>query len=489
MKSFSLIAITSASLQFCLVAMAADTALKVGVAETDITPPVGFPMAGYYHERLAEGTIDPLKARAIVFRGTREQAAWVVCDIIGISADLSKEVRQRVNEKTGIPVANMVVSATHTHTAPDYTKELVKYLEKIPQDPARAAYIEKLIGNTADAVIQAYAKAEPAEVQAGSAVQQVPVSFNRRFVMKDGSVRTWMNLQNPDVVRAAGPIDTEIGLLSIRSSTGAPRGVISNFALHLDTVGGMKWSADYPHFVEQVVRKSAGQDVISLFGTGCCGDINHADPTRPERNKVNVIGTAIGESVAGQLGKLRTIDSADLRVRSRVVPLPLQEVTREEIGEAIKVLDMARRKEKVEFLDHVTAYKRLMLDHLGHREPFVHAEDHITWGLSKTWAGVGNRLPVEVTVMAVGTDAAIVFLPGEVFVDLGLAIKRASPFKTTLVVELSNCVETIYIPHRAAYAGGSYEVTNSMTQPGSGEMLVEAAASLLREAASAALAH
>ena len=48
--------------------------LHVGVAEVDITPPVGFPMAGYYHERLAEGQIDRLKAKAIVFRGG--EPAW-----------------------------------------------------------------------------------------------------------------------------------------------------------------------------------------------------------------------------------------------------------------------------------------------------------------------------------------------------------------------------------------------------------------------------
>jgi len=54
-----------------------------------------------------------------------------------------------------------------------------------------------------------------------------------------------------------------------------------------------------------------------------------------------------------------------------------------------------------------------------------------------------------------------------------------------MVIELSNCVETIYLPHRSAYAGGSYEVTNSLTQPGSGEMLVETALTLLREAATA----
>ena len=80
-------------------------------------------------------------------------------------------------------------------------------------------------------------------------------------------------------------------------------------------------------------------------------------------------------------------------------------------------------------------------------------------------------------------DVAIVCLPGEVFVELGLAIKQGSPFRQTLVIELSNSVETIYVPTRAAYAGGSYEVTNSALQPGAGEMLVETALGLLREAA------
>ena len=75
-------------------------------------------------------------------------------------------------------------------------------------------------------------------------------------------------------------------------------------------------------------------------------------------------------------------------------------------------------------------------------------------------------------------------LPGEIFVELGLAIKQASPYRTTIVVELSSAVETIYVPTRAAYAGGSYEVTNSALQPGGGEMLVETAITLLRQAAS-----
>jgi neutral ceramidase len=104
----------------------------------------------------------------------------------------------------------------------------------------------------------------------------------------------------------------------------------------------------------------------------------------------------------------------------------------------------------------------------------------INWGLTRTWAGVGDHLPVEVQAIGLSDEVGIVCLPGEIFVELGLAIKQASPFKTTLVIELSNAVETMYVPTRAAYAGGSYEVANSAVEAGSGEMLVEAALRLLR---------
>lgn len=461
----------------------ANDSLRVGVAEVDITPPVGFPMAGYYHERLADGAIDPLKAKAIVFRDGQTEAAMVVCDLIGIATDLSQAVRKRASAKTGIPESHIVISATHSHTAPDYMKELYLKLGDEKQEALREEYIEKLVNGPTDAIAQAHASAKSATLTSGSATQLTPVSFNRRFVMRDGSVRTWMNLENPEVVRAAGPIDPEISLLTIRDETGKATGILSNFALHLDTVGGMKWSADYPFFIEQSLRKANGPGVISIFGTGCCGDINHSDPRRKERNKSDFIGNSIGESIQWQLSKLQPLSGPNLTVKSKVVKLPLQGATQEEVTRSIQILMAAQRKEKVDFFDHVTAYKKLMLDQFLHATPYAKTPQHITWGLSRSLAGIGDRLPVDVTVMTLGRDVAIVFLPGEVFVELGLAIKQASPFRTTFVIELSNCVESIYIPNRAAYAGGSYEVTNSTTQPGSGEILVETAVSLLREAA------
>jgi hypothetical protein len=456
-----------------------------GFAETDITPPDGFPMAGYYHERLAEGQIDPLKAKAIVFRGQSEQAAIVVCDLTGVSIDLASQVRSQAAEKTGIPAANIVVSATHSHTAPDYSKDLYLRLAKASRDAKRTEYVEQLIQRTVEAIVKAHEAAGPVTLHAGSAGQETQVSFNRRFVMRDGSVRTWMNFQNPDVVRAAGPIDPEVGVLLVKSlSDGAPRGVLSNFALHLDTVGGQKWSADYPYFIQQAVRAKLGPNVVSVFGTGCCGDINHSDPRRPERNKTDFIGSSLGGTVRSQLAKLPRLERTELRVRSKVVKLPLQEVTRLELVRAAAIVQAANRREKVDFFEHVTAYKQLILDQLRHRPPLADSAEQLSWGLTHAWAGIGDSLPVEVHAICLGDELAIVCLPGEVFVELGLAIKQGSPFRTTLVIELSGCVETVYIPTRAAFAQGSYEVTNSTLQPGSGEMLVEAALNLLREAAS-----
>ena len=477
--------IAAAFMAHVSVTFAADASLRVGVAETDITPPTGFPMAGYYHERLAEGAIDPLKAKAIVFRDGDTAAALVVCDLIGIATDLSRDVKRRVTEQTGIPASNVVIAATHSHTAPDYMKELWLTLGKAEQEQLRSDYIQKLTAGPVAAIVKADAAAKPAALATGAATQTTPVAFNRRFVMRDGSVKTWQNYSNPDVIRAAGPIDPEIGLLTIRDAEGNQlRGVLSNFALHLDTVGGTRWSADYPYFIEQTLRSSVGEEVISIFGTGCCGDINHSDPSRRERNKADFIGGSLGKSIADGLTDLQPIADPTLKVRSQIVRLPLQDATSEEVARSVQLVELARRGQKIDFFDHVTAYKKLILDQLRHQKPHTQTDQHITWGLSRSLAGTGETLPVEVTAITLGSDVAIVCLPGEVFVELGLAIKQASPFRTTLVIELSNAVETIYIPHRAAYAGGSYEVTNSAVQPGSGEMLVETALTLLRDAAS-----
>ena len=90
-----------------------------------------------------------------------------------------------------------------------------------------------------------------------------------------------------------------------------------------------------------------------------------------------------------------------------------------------------------------------------------------------------NALALIVQVFTLGNDTAIVGLPGEIFSELGFAIKNQSPFRNTIVVELAN--DSIgYVPTRKAFAEGSYEVVNSRVAPGGGEMLVQAAVRLLK---------
>jgi len=471
----------------CNVCHAQSPPIKVGMAETDITPPNGFPMAGYYHERLAEGVRDPLKAKAIVFRQGNRSAALVVADLTGIARDLYIAVRRAAAKETGIAEHHIVLSATHSHTAPDYTRHLYEYLDNTPDsDDAHDNYPEKLIAGCVDAIVRANKSVQPVIIEAGSARQKTPVAFNRRFVMSDGSVRTWQSHSNPDVVRAAGPIDPDIGLLRFRLEQDRKTiGVLSNFALHLDTVGGKQWSADFPFYIQQCLRKEFGDAAISVFGIGTCGDINHSDPNRRERNKTDFIGNSIAETIGAALPQLKPVEAPTFQVRTTTVNLPMRDVTQQDLSRAKELIPIAQAGGKVEFFELVSAYRAVVLDQLQHKVPRTDWQKLLTWGLSHAWHGVGQSLPTEVTTMTLGSDVAIVFLPGEVFVELGLAIKQGSPFRTTLVIELSNCVETMYIPTRAAYAGGSYEVTNSALRPGCGEMLVEAALKLLRESATA----
>lgn len=467
----------------------AEEPLLVGVAQVEITPPLGFPMAGYYHERLATGTLNPLWAKAVVFRQGETQAAWVVCDLTGVATDLSTTVRKRASEATGIPYDHIVVSGTHSHTAPDYYRSLYQHLGPADEittetDQERAAYAGRLIDSIVKSLANAQAAAQPVTLLRGSGEQTTPVSFCRRSVMRDGSVRTWVGLKHPDAIRSSAPIDPEIGLLEIRrASDGVPAGLISNFALHLDTVGGTQWSADYPYSIEQTVRGSLGKDVISLFGTGCCGDINHANPQGGPRLTADAIGSSLGTTILAARPKLTDVKTPQLQVRTRPVPLLLEEVSPSEVQHSLELIKTVNSGQKIDFFDHVLAYKRLVLDQLTHSEPHAESGKLISLGISRTLQGVGEVLPAEVTTITLGSDVALVFLPGEIFTELGQAIKQASPYPTTMVVELSQTVETIYIPNRHAYAAGGYEVANSLVQPGSGEQLTEAAVALLRESA------
>ncbi len=272
--------------------------LQAGVAAIDITPTVG----DVHYRGASTGVLDPLMAKAIVFRQGPEQAALVMCDVIGISFDQSDAVRKLAAEKTGIPYENICVAATHTHTGRLSEKEANEMVQKIGQ-----------------AVVEAQALAKPVKLQVAAAKQH-GLAFHRRFVMRDGSVRMNPGFLNPDIVRPAGPIDPGVGILLIRSPEDMqPISSLINFAMHLDTVGGFEYSADYPCFLEQSLKKELGEDFISTFATGTCGNINHFDVSKPRPQKghqttTKYLGQTLARTVIAAMTELKDVSRPSLAV-------------------------------------------------------------------------------------------------------------------------------------------------------------------------------
>ena len=437
---------------------------QVGVAEIDITPPVGSRMAGYFYERLATGTHDPLQAKALVLRQGETQVALVSCDLIGISLSVTTNARVRVSERTGIPVSNIVICATHSHTGPLFEGPLRDYFHELaerkhardPQEPVD--YPAFLTEQVVKAVAEAQAGLRSAEVQAGIATQP-GLAFNRRYWLKNGKVAFNPGQLNPDIVRPAGPSDPDVGILLARDAvTKQPFAGLTVFATHSDTVGGTLYSADYEFYLEQALRSAFGKAFVSAFGLGTCGDINHIDVSR----KGPTSGLAVAEHLGGRLGRaviaaaprLPVIKRPALAARSTTLPVPFQQVTPEQVTDARAVMQKFNDS-NVSFLAKVAAVRTLDL------------------------AGHGPYRPMEVQVFRLDGDTAVVCLPCEIFVELGLAIKRASPFRHTLVLSVCND-RSSYVPTRKAFAAGSYEVTNARVRPGAGELLVAASIELLR---------
>jgi neutral ceramidase len=433
--------------------------LRAGAAAVEINPPKGTPLAGYYSPRGSQTVLDNLYSKAIVLQQGETRIALVVCDLISLPRVTVTEARRLIEKQTGIPGANIMISATHTHTGP--TLRRGSALDKLTGggDDLARRYTETLPERIAQSVVEANRKLAPARLSAAVG-QEDGISFNRRYFMRDGTVSWNPRKQHPDVVRPAGPIDPEVGVLYFDTPDGKPLATYVNFALHPDTTGGEGVSADYPGVLSRLLSESKGDAMVTVFANGCCGNINHLDNhwLNPQKGvqEARRIGTALAGVVCKTYPRLRTVNGAELRVMSEMVKLRLAPITEDDLARAKQTMQK-KGDAKVPFLETVKAYQ--VLD--------VAARDGEPWA-------------VEVQVMSLGDDVAWVSLPGEIFVELGLAIKKASPFRYTMIAELANG-SIGYIPNRAAYPQGNYEVVSARCAQGSGEMLVTTALALLRE--------
>jgi hypothetical protein len=457
MKPFALVVVLFAAVG----AVCRAGELRVGVAKQVITPAAGTPMDGYYLPRESEGVDDDLYAKAIVFEQDGEKAAMVVCDLVTMSHSVTAEARRLIAASpAGIAPDHVMISATHTHTGPTILRNSARDPSEGEIGQRAKTYNSSLPQLIAKAVESANAKLSPVRVSAGLGHKE-GLSFNRRYLMKDGKIGWNPGKLNPKIVRPTAGIDPDVPVVYFESADEAHKPIATHvsFACHLDTVGSSRISADYPAPLAAALAKVKGPDMLTMFATGACGDINHIDVStdRPQEGlqEAKRIGDALAEEVVRTYGKLAPVSAGPLRAKNEVVPLPLAEVKPEDF-EAARDVVLKPGKARMS-MDRVKAFK--VLDVAARK---------------------GKPLDAEVQVIALGKDVAWVALPGEIFVELGLDLKKRSPFKHTIVVELANG-SVGYVPTKRGFAEGNYEPVSARCAPGSGEMLVDAAVRMLED--------
>jgi len=465
MKSRFLVAsgLVVAAVTTVMPALGAADDLRVGRAQVRITPPLGSVIGNSYGMQIAVGVASDLHAKAVVFEQRGLRVAWVTCDLISIHRPILEATRRLVAERTGIRPEHLIVSATHCHAGPQ-THPL--FLEAVGGEARRLSerYVAELPGMIAESVRLAEADLQPARLFAGS-TREEGLAFNRRFLLRNGTVDTNAGRRNPEVVRPTGPVDPEVGILYIEGKDRRPLVAWVNYALHVAVAGAGKRamiSADYPSTLAQLLGKVKGEQLLTIFTNGMSGNINHINPALATQASGEAeaarIGTILAAAVLRALPGLQPVDEAPLRAATRAVRAPARPAgTAADLAQARATV--LRHGKGATFPDVIHAWRLL---------------DVSTFAPDGFWPG-------EVQAITFGRDLALVGYPGDSFVELGLRIKGNSPFARTFVSEQSGSGSVGYVPNEKAYPEGSYEVESARLAPGGGEVLADAAVRLLIE--------
>jgi hypothetical protein len=245
-------------------------AFLAGAAQVDITPrELPVIVSGSFLERTSNTVRDRLYARALVFDDGTSRVAICVVDILFMPRDLLDKAKRLASKVTGIRAENMLISATHTHTAPSVAGALGTGVDE--------AYRRFLPPKIAEAIRRANDRLEPARI-GWTAVDAPDHTHCRRWILRPDkiqqdvfgrrTVRANMHpgYQNPDFVGPAGPADTELSLLSVQSREGRPLAVLANYSMHY--FGSSDVSADYfGRFSERFAQLIGAADVTPEFVT------------------------------------------------------------------------------------------------------------------------------------------------------------------------------------------------------------------------------
>ena len=450
--------------------------LKVGAACVDVTPTV-FPIqlrsgkSNYVH--------DPLHVRAVAFQRGQGRAVICLIDAIGIGRDMSDLAKARAAEKTGWKPEEMLICATHTHSAPKGGEGT----------PGKEAYEKLKREKLEEAIVKAIQALQPARVGFGSDEEPSEVR-NRRWFLKEGTMppnplgeedQVKTNANRNHLVKPAGPVDPELCVIDVRTTRHKPIALIANYALHY--VGGIPKvkeedgrlagmaSADYFGEFSRVMPYRIGGsnppvDFVALMTNGASGDINNLvfTGTRAPRSpfeQARIVASKTADTAWRAVKKIENYDDKPIvAVLQREVDLPYRKPAKREIILA-KSLLKKNSKERNDINKRTTSVANRVIEYSGSDHP--------------------ETEPILIQAVRIG-EQAIVSMPFEVLVEIGLEIKRKSAFERTFLIGLANGSYG-YLPPPNQHKLGGYEtwLGTSRFQTQSSEILIEQLLSMLGE--------
>lgn len=473
---------------------------RAGFARVDITPPLGTYMPGYYQIRRATEVLDPLEINMVAFSDGKETALVAQFDTEALSDVTADLMRDAIVKATGVKRDAILLHASHTHDGGQLAYKATcgsmavtegKWDEKF--NATDRVYLDFCVTRAADAAVNAIRDLKPAALSIGRSRAE-RISFGRRYLMKNGKVQTNPGTNNPDIVKPVGTADDEVQVVRIDRKGGKPIAII-NFQTHPDVVGGTTVTADWPGLTRTVFEAATFGEAICMVLNGTQGDVNHCN-VLPRPGELNGLkrdfdavdrGYEHAKHMANVLAaaalkvwlKCESVEAGDVRFAVSEVKVPAQK------------LDADPKKDLAWAKDVWALHEKSVKDGVVATEKDYDTVKYGWTGMELTTevARAGriirmathedfHRLPI--WGVSIGRSVSFGAFPGEPFNDIGVALKRWTPFRMTLLMCLTNGSRG-YFPFSDSYKQGGYESATSPFGPTVADDLIAGQLGLMKE--------
>jgi neutral ceramidase len=468
--------------------------MEIGIGKVCITPPRGTKLIGQPQQLESDGTYTDLFARSLYVQSNGVPIIIISCDLLFLSKDTMDYLRKEVSKSTSIPYEHIIIHTTHTHAGPSVTR---LFNEK-NVDPEVCG---KIYDGIVSSGIHSFKTRRKGFIGFGKTYRD-DLAYNRRYIMKDGSVELHPHKDDPNILYPEGPADHEINVLVVKDTRHVPVAAVANFSCHLTSLerNNTKISADFPFFAEKnLMHYFSNEDFVLLYLNGPCGNVCPVNVASKDTVEVGIehtkkMGKRFSDAVLETIKRIETLDK-DYTIRSqyREIKIPMRNITEQMIRDAENTLKECEGVVfKVKNLSNygIESYKDksvISANKLLETKFWKHAAAGELLKLNEKYKD-DNRETVPLTVINLG-PVLMITIPAELFVEFSLKLKKRFKYKykAVFVAELVNGWVG-YVPTKKAFVPekGGYEVqflNSSKLCKDAGDIIVKEIIEMERESA------